>query len=279
MDKKMSWEEAVSLLQNLKEYEKLIYRSYLSRDLIENCERFYSSKEYLETQKILKNEAPKAKKVLDLAAGNGIATYAFSMSGYDVTALEPDGSLIVGRGGIEKIKNKMKLSSIKIIDGYGEDLPFVDNSFDVVYVRQALHHANNLSKMLIEISRVLKVNGLFIATREHVIDNYGAGLKKFLSQHPVHRLYGGENAFLLQDYINAIKNAGFQIVRILKPYESEINISAGSFDELRLDILQTRAGVLLKTIFRDKFVANLGIFILRLRKEQGRLYSFIAKKV
>ena len=275
---KMSWEDAVSFLQNSKEHERLIYNSYLSKNLIQNCERFYSSKEFSEVIEIIKNEAPYAIKVLDLAAGNGIASYALAKSGYDVTALEPDNSIIVGRGAIEAVKNLINLPNIKIIDGYGENLPFNDSMFDVVYVRQALHHANNLGKMLKEIYRVLKVNGLLIATREHVVDNYGRGLKKFLNNHPINKLYGGENAFIYKDYINEIKKSNLKILYALTPYQSEINVTQGSFEELKKDLLGSFPGKVMKHFFSDDLIYKVGLKIMKMRKKQGRLYSFIAKK-
>ena len=56
--------------------------------------------------------------------------------------------------------------------------------------------------------RVLRPDGIFIAAREHVISRE-ADLGRFLDQHPLHHLYGGENAFLLERYIGALHNAGF----------------------------------------------------------------------
>ena len=54
-----------------------------------------------------------------------------------------------------------------------------------------------------EMHRVLKPGGIFIAAREHVISKE-ADLEKFLEQHPLHHLYGGEHAFLLERYIEAL---------------------------------------------------------------------------
>ncbi len=46
--------------------------------------------------------------------------------------------------------------------GIGEDLPFADESFDIVYCSDVLEHVNDLEKVISEISRVLKPNGVFL---------------------------------------------------------------------------------------------------------------------
>ena len=43
-----------------------------------------------------------------------------------------------------------------------EKLSFEDNYFDTVSIRHSMHHLNNIDKVLFEMKRVLKENGLFI---------------------------------------------------------------------------------------------------------------------
>ena len=45
----------------------------------------------------------------------------------------------------------------------------------------------------------------------------------FLQTHPLHKYYGGENAFKQSEYVSAIKGSGLQLQKILKHYESVIN--------------------------------------------------------
>ena len=66
-----------------------------------------------------------------------------------------------------------------------------------------------------EVARVLKPGGTFIATREHVISKK-EDLPVFLANHPLHRFYGGENAFVLQKYLDEEGN----VVYSDKPFES-----------------------------------------------------------
>lgn len=50
--------------------------------------------------------------------------------------------------------------SQRLIKGVGENLPYKDNFFDLVIVRNVLDHTNSSSKVLSEIKRVLKKQGL-----------------------------------------------------------------------------------------------------------------------
>ena len=69
------------------------------------------------------------------------------------------------------VSRKEAKLDITVIENRGERLPSADKSFDLVYARQMLHHADDLRALCKEVSRVLKPRGLFIATREHVIAN------------------------------------------------------------------------------------------------------------
>ncbi|MBE9204804.1 methyltransferase domain-containing protein [Synechocystis salina LEGE 06099] len=47
-----------------------------------------------------------------------------------------------------------------LIKGYGEDLPFEDNTFDLVTTYQTLEHVDDVRKCLLELLRVLKPQGI-----------------------------------------------------------------------------------------------------------------------
>lgn len=57
------------------------------------------------------------------------------------------------------------------IDSYDSDvLPYDDNTFDTITILQVLHHIQNLHKMMYEINRILKKDGIVII-REHDADS------------------------------------------------------------------------------------------------------------
>lgn len=276
---KYTWEQAIEILRNDPQHQKLIYDSYLTADLADNCHRFYESSEFAEVLKLLERLSPKAKRVLDLPAGNGIASYAFAKSGFEVVAVEPDPSSSLGRGAIDSVRQRESLTNIHIIDAYGESLPCRAEEYDLVYIRQGLHHAKDLRKMVAEAVRVTKRGGLIIAAREPVVDDYSGGLQTFLDAQPDHQLYGGENAFMHRDYVRAFRLPQVTLLCDLGPYDSIINLAPISFASVELMLLNSRPGRILGTFLPSAFVYWLTLSALKLRfREQGRLHTFIAKR-
>lgn len=271
-----SWEEAVEILRQSPEHQELIFNAYLTEDIAGNCERFFASAEFCAAKTLLK-EFASGIRLLDMPSGNGIASYSFAKSGFDVVAVDPNPSETVGRGALAKALAGSGLHA-EIVDAYGESLPFASESFDVVYVRQGLHHAANLPNMLKEIARVMRQGGVLLACREPVVDDYENSLQIFLDSQPDHQLYGGENAFKLQDYRNAITSAGLVLCMEMDPYDTVINMAPSSPEVMRARILGSRPAKVLKCFLPEGIVVKLGIWWAKRHRSPGRLYSFLAIK-
>jgi SAM-dependent methyltransferase len=274
----MNIDEAIRHLRADPRHVDLVRDAYLGEDLGEAAERFLRSAEFEEVRGIA-GPGLAGGHVLDLGAGNGIASYAFALSGAGVVlALDPDPSNEVGIGALRALTAGLPVVPVA---GIGEGLPFRDDSMDLVYARQVLHHASDLRRLLSECARVLKPGGTLLACREHVVDD-ARQLEEFLRNHPVHQLAGGENAYSLPEYLQAITEGGLHIQRTLRPWDSVINAfpAVRSTEELR----QTPARLL-----KDRF-GGLGVMISRVpgatsivfswlnRSQPGRLYSFVATK-
>ena len=214
----ISWEAAVQRLRSDPTAQDLVRACYYDDPLTMAAERFFHSSEWVATQTLL----PPVGRALELGAGRGIASYALARSGWTVTALEPDASALVGASAIRALAKDSGLA-IEVIETWGEALPFGDASFDLVYCRAVLHHSRDLDLLCREAARVLKPEGSFFALREHVISR-AEDLPAFLNAHPLHRIYGGEHAFLLSDYLRAIRLAGLRNTHLLGPYSSDINL-------------------------------------------------------
>ncbi len=272
-----SWEGAIEHLRGDPAHQDLIRNSYLSADLADNSRRFLASREFAETLRLLGRYAPSATTVLDIPGGNGIAAHAFAKTGFDVTTVEPDPSNTVGRGAIMQVLAQEGVQA-RIVDAFGENLPFADASFDIVYVRQGLHHAADLPRMLKEYARVLRAGGVLFAAREHVVDDYDGSLKAFLATQADHQLYGGEHAFTLPDYRAAIAEAGLKLTVELGPYDSAVNLHPTSLEELGDAILASRKGRFLSYFLPRGLINRLGLWWLKQGKLPGRLYTFLAAK-
>ena len=164
----LTWEEAVRWYRAQPGNEAEVSNNYFDLPVRQAAERYAVSEEFTEVSRLL--GLGQGKQILDLGAGNGIASFALARNGWLVTALEPDESKEVGAGAIHEIVEQTGLP-INVVQEFGERLPFADESFDAIHARQVLHHASNLDTMARELARVLRRGSLWLSTREHVADN------------------------------------------------------------------------------------------------------------
>lgn len=286
----MTWEETIKFIRTKPEFKELVEKAYFDEDLVVNIERFKASEEYKETLTILGRYAPGGKTILDVGSGNGISAVCFALDGFDVTSSEPDPSLTIGAGAILWLKNYYKLPNLEVYEAFAEEIPISDQLFDVVYVRQAMHHAYNLKQFIHNITTLLKPNGLLLTIRDHVIYNEN-DKQWFLESHPLHKFYGGENAFTIKEYKEAMEQAGLQVREILGYYDSVVNyfpLTRTDLEQMKSDAkhqlisrLASKIGPLSRLPFLQKLFASLIDLdhkIFDESKTPGRMYSFIAVK-
>lgn len=266
----LSWEGAVRwLLEHPdKDMRWLARACYFDETPVEAATRFADSPEWQAVRELL--PLPEGGRALDLGAGRGVASFALARDGWTVDAVEPYDSDLVGIGAISEIARIADLP-IDVHQVSAEGLPFEDSSFDIVHCRQALHHAADIKQMCREAHRVLKPGGVFICTREHVLSRR-SDLQAFLDSHPLHRLYGGENAYTLEEYKAAFFDADLKNLEIYSPYQSIINIFPSTFEEER--IRMARIAKVKPEDIKDF------IFLIRDHYDQtpGRLYTFRMNK-
>jgi len=276
----VTWEEAVLWLRKQTEQEQLVRDCYYDDPLLAAAKRYQQSGEWNAIRQYVPDTGGRA---LDVGAGRGIASYALACEGFSVTALEPDRSAIVGAGAIRSLATESALH-LEVVEDFSETLPFRDESFDVVFARAVLHHTRNLEGACREFYRVLKPGGLLLAVREHVISR-AEDLPQFLAQHPLHRLYGGENAFLLTRYRKAISGAGFKVLEELSPWHSAINYFPQTEASLKQELISRAAknsklaGRIFGFLLACPGIWPLACFLLsKIDQRPGRLYSFVARK-
>jgi len=273
-----SWEEAVSWLMAQADKQELVKDCYYDESVHEAAERYWQSDEWKAITALIGRNPAFA---LDLGAGRGIASYALAKNGWNVLAVEPDPSMLVGAGAIQELADKHKLP-IKILKEFGEQINCDSDAFDLVFARQVLHHAKNLNQLCAEVYRALKPGGVFVAVRDHVISSK-EDLPAFFDVHPLHHLYGGENAYTKQEYLTAMQHAGFKVLRVIRSFDSVINYAPYSMSTLKLETKSrlSRIPVLGRlSIFLDSPI--IFKFLLRILsvidRRPGRLYSFVCIK-
>ena len=101
---------------------------------------------------------PEKIRILDLGCGGGLLSEEFARMGYTTTGIDP--SEVSLKTAITHAKeNNLAITYLKAT---GENIPFPSGSFDVVLCCDVLEHVYDLPKVISEISRVLKKDGIFI---------------------------------------------------------------------------------------------------------------------
>ena len=96
-------------------------------------------------------------KVLDLGCGTGVILKGISSINSDVELFGLD----LSENMIAKATQRLGTTATLSV-GDAENLPYADNTFDLVCCVESFHHYPNPKKALSEINRVLKNGGLFL---------------------------------------------------------------------------------------------------------------------
>jgi len=97
------------------------------------------------------------KNILEIGCGAGEASVYFAKKGALVTATDiSTGMLNV----VNSVAHKHNVS-VKTLQCFSDNLPFSENTFDIVYAANILHHVNIINTIE-EIRRVLKEGGVFV---------------------------------------------------------------------------------------------------------------------
>jgi SAM-dependent methyltransferase len=257
---------------------ELVEACYFDPPLDAAARRYRASAEWASARQVV---GPARGAALDVGAGNGIVSCVLAADGWTTTAIEPDPSNLVGRGAILRASQSLGLD-INVLDGAGELLPVADASFDLVVARQVLHHAQDLDAFCREIARVLKPGGALFAFRDHVVSG-PEQLGVFFDCHPLHKYYGGENAYTEARYAQAISDAGLRISRKWRQFDAAFNYAPKSQRDIALEIAQhvlpaplRAAGA--KIMSSPAVFAVLSAALSAVDRRPGRIVSFLAYK-
>ncbi len=219
------------------------------------------------------------KKLLEIGSGLGVNhivwTKKYGIDGYGIEPSEPgfESSHDISKRLIER----NQLDPSKIIDSCGENLPFLDDTFDIVYSTNVLEHTTEPKMVLREALRVLKPNGIL----QFVYPNYHSYYDGHYSVfHPP--IFG--KAFFPW-YVKFVFNRDPEFARTLR---TELNIRWTNrvLSELMIDynfnVLSLGEDVFLERMSSLKFEAWAGLYkvarILQLLKTLG-INTLFAKAI
>lgn len=94
-------------------------------------------------------------RVLDVGSGASKELIRLAEADWDAWAVDPSAHML----GMSQITENDAAASIKLVRSIGEQLPFADDSFDVVYCQAALDHFADRNAFMAEAARIVRPDG------------------------------------------------------------------------------------------------------------------------
>ena len=173
----------------------ILYSKY-GKISCENIFTFLKDKEY--------------KKLLDIGCGTGYLI--------DMLAKNHEAEFIGLDLSPEMIKQAIykNIKNTKFVEGRSDEIPFEDNTFNIVTCSQSFHHYPNTDKAMQEARRVLKTGGLYIISDTGVgpFKMLGVKVDDFIYRHFSNT--GDCNVSYMEKTIKDMERNGFMIVKAEK---------------------------------------------------------------
>jgi ubiquinone/menaquinone biosynthesis C-methylase UbiE len=168
-----------------------------------------------------------AKRVRDVATGAGHTAFAFAPHVRQVIAIDVTSEMLAEG---EKLKAELGTRNVEFRLADAHDLPFEDESFDIVTCRRAAHHFADIGRALREMRRVLHPGGRLVIDDRSVPEDDFADTTlnrlDWLHDHShVQQYRPSEWRSMLQDAAPQGRFAGCKI-EVVEPYTKHRPLSA-----------------------------------------------------
>ncbi|SHF09538.1 Methyltransferase domain-containing protein [Thermoanaerobacter uzonensis DSM 18761] len=107
-------------------------------------------------------------KALDIGTGRGRMAAALAEYGYQVVSIDESKDAL--KRAEDLLKESVTLENILLLQGDAHNLPFLDETFEVVATYNAMHHMRDYKKVLDEMVRVCKKGGSILISE---LNEYG----------------------------------------------------------------------------------------------------------
>ena len=173
----------------------ILYSKY-GKISCENIFEFLKDKEYT--------------KLLDIGCGTGyLIDMLAKVHEAEYTGVDLSPEMI-------KQANNKKIKNAKFVEGRSDEIPFDDNTFDIITCSQSFHHYPDTDKAMQEAKRVLKPGGLYILSDTGVgpFKMFGVKVDDFIYRHFSNT--GDCNVSYMEKTIKDMERNGFMIEKAEK---------------------------------------------------------------
>lgn len=191
------------------------------------------------------SEFVKNKQVLDVACGTGYGSLLLAKS-----AARRVFGIDISKKTIKYAQKHYPHKKLKFVVGDATDIPLANNSVDVVVCFETLEHVKKYRKLLDEVKRVLRKNGLLvISTPNKLLSNRG--------DNPYHVREFGEKEFgdILENNFSDVKIYGQKPV-----YLRYINFAKKITSSISNDFLFWIVDTIFKSVFRGSKVKPISTY-------------------
>jgi ubiquinone/menaquinone biosynthesis C-methylase UbiE len=184
------------------------------------------------------------KKILSIGCGDGTECVSFSKNGAEVVGIDSSSELIT------LAKNKYSALGIEFFVMDYAETSFEDMTFDGIISIMSIMYKEDLTKVLLELKRILKPHGTMIVVVPHPVrkmikyanfDYFASGLHYETWENVTRYNYYRT----LEEYFRLIKESGLSIEKLLepkpqfdKPYQVTNNVSEHLYPHSLIFVLQ-----------------------------------------
>lgn len=145
-------------------------------------------------------------KALDLGCGAGHSSFTMAQGGAQVTAYDLSAQML---DQVQSETERRKLSEVTTRQGCAEQLPFADDSFDLVATRFSAHHWNDVPMAMREVHRVLKPTGTLVVI--DVVASENALFDTVLQTVEILRDVSHIRDYRMSEWVTMLQTAGFNV--------------------------------------------------------------------
>lgn len=204
-------------------------------------------------------------KVLDVGTGAGFLALLFAEMGHEVTGVD------LSTGMLEKAKHNAESMGLEVDFFYGdaENLPFEDNSFDLVVNKFLLWTLPQPSYAVWEWKRVLKPGGRVFAIDGDWFDpKPSKRIKRLTSEWTERFVKKNRNSLIFRNYYGPIKNS-LPLFEEISPENASLLLSETGFVNTEVDhLLKVQKYKKNRQSLLQKLLGNNSIFLISGQKEQ-----------